>query len=224
METQVNKKLFTVQEYHRMGEAGILHPEERVELIDGEIVQMSPISYRHALCVNRANTIFIQAFGNRANVSPQSPLRLSDWSEPQPDIVVFKPRADFYATKIPLPKDVLFIVEVSDSSLAIDQKVKLPRYAAAGIPDYGLRPTNSLSAFCAFMSLCFSTSGSKRLVGCHFHGFIDSDSLGGFGIGTGIGRDNLESAVGSGGRVSVKQPGWNMDVAIRTQFIERSVP
>src|SRR5213083_2285735 len=104
MGVELTKKLFTVDEYYRMAEAGILGPEDRVELIDGEIIQMSPIGHRHMVCVNRANTLFIQAFGNGAVVSPQNPVRLTDWTEPQPDLVVFKPRADFYAKKEPVPE------------------------------------------------------------------------------------------------------------------------
>src|SRR5436309_4722242 len=105
MEAEVKKRLFTVEEYHQMAEAGILREDDRVELIDGEIIQMSPIGHRHMVCVNRANTLFIQAFGNGAVVSPQNPVRLTDWTEPQPDLVVFKPRADFYAKKEPVPED-----------------------------------------------------------------------------------------------------------------------
>jgi Uma2 family endonuclease len=135
MEAEVTKRLFTVDEYYRLAEAGILRPRERVELIDGEIIQMSPIGGRHCVCVARANTLFIKAFGDGAVMSAQSPLRLNDWTEPEPDVVVFKGRADFYAKKRPTPKDVLFIVEVSDTTLSYDQKIKLPRYAAAGIPE-----------------------------------------------------------------------------------------
>jgi Uma2 family endonuclease len=135
METEVTKKLFTVDEYHRMGAAGIFHEDDRVELIEGEVFQMSPIGHRHIVCVNRANTIFIRAFEGRAVISPQNPVRLTDWTEPQPDIVVFKPRVDFYAKKAPLPEDVLFIVEVAASSLSYDRNIKLPRYAAAHITE-----------------------------------------------------------------------------------------
>ena len=135
MSTEVKERLFTVEEYHRMGEAGILHEDDRVELIDGKIIQMSPIGQRHAACVNRATTFFVERFGRRAVLSPQNPVQLTDWTEPQPDLVVLKPRADFYSGKRPVAKDVLFIVEVSDSSLAYDQEIKLPRFAAAGIPE-----------------------------------------------------------------------------------------
>ena len=136
MEAEVKKRLFTVEEYHQMAEAGILSEDDRVELIDGEIIQMSPIGHRHMVCVNRANTLFIQAFGNGAVVSPQNPVRLTVWTEPQPDLVVFKPRADFYAKKEPVPEDVLFMVEIAETTLSYDRKIKLPRYAAAGIPEF----------------------------------------------------------------------------------------
>ena len=122
MRTEITKKLFTVDEYHRMGEAGIFGPEERVELIDGEIIQMSAIGHRHMVCVNRATTLFIERFGRRAVVSTQNPVQLSDWTEPQPDLVVFKPRSDFYAAKKPTPADVLFAVEVADTTLRFDRK------------------------------------------------------------------------------------------------------
>jgi len=135
MEAQVTKRLFTVEEYHEMGKAGILHEDDRVELIDGEILQMSAIGHRHMVCVNRATTLFIQAFGNRAVVSTQNPVRLTEWTEPQPDLVVFKPRADFYAKRQPVSDDVLFMVEIADTTLSYDRKIKLPRYAAAGIPE-----------------------------------------------------------------------------------------
>ena len=135
VQTEVKKRLFTADEYHRMGETGIFHPEERTELIDGEIVLMTPIGYRHALCVSRVNTLLIQALGNRMVLGPQNPLRLSDWTEPQPDIVVYKPRSDFYAKKRQRPSDVLLLIEVADTSLRHDQKTKLARYAKAGIPE-----------------------------------------------------------------------------------------
>lgn len=135
MRTEITKKLFTVDEYHRMAEVGILAEDDRVELIDGEIIQMSAIGHRHMVCVIRANTMFIEAFGRKAVVSAQNPVQLSDWTEPQPDLVVFKPRSDFYAARKPTPKDVLFVVEVADTSLRYDGNVKLPRYGAAGIPE-----------------------------------------------------------------------------------------
>src|SRR5215831_5479526 len=106
MEAEITRRLFTVDEYHQMAKAGILHKNDRVELIDGEIFQMSPIGDRHAVCVSRATTLFIRAFGERAVVSPGNPVKLTDWTEPQPDIVVFAPRSDFYAKKRPTTKDL----------------------------------------------------------------------------------------------------------------------
>lgn len=143
METEVIKKRFTVDEYHRMGDAGILRPEDRVELIDGEIIQMSPIGQRHAGRVNRAVAVFVKAFGNRAVLSPQNPVQLSNWTEPQPDIVVFKPRSDFYEHKMPVPDDVLLLMEVSDTTLRFDLKIKLPFFAAAKIPEVWIQDVNA---------------------------------------------------------------------------------
>ena len=142
MSTEVIKKRFTVDEYYRMAEAGILRPEDRLELIDGEIIQMSPIGLRHMGRVNRANTLLIRAFGEKAVVSPQNPVQLSDWTEPQPDIVVFKPRSDFYESKKPTPSDVFLVMEISDTSLGYDLKIKLPYFAAALIPEVWIQDIN----------------------------------------------------------------------------------
>jgi Uma2 family endonuclease len=130
--SQIAKRLFTVAEYHRMGETGILGPEERVELIDGEIIYMTPIGYRHMNCVNRAVTLFVEAFGRKAITSPQNPVVLNNWNEPQPDFAVFKP---VYHRRLPVPSDVFFVVEISDSSFRYDRNIKLPRFAADGIPE-----------------------------------------------------------------------------------------
>jgi Uma2 family endonuclease len=135
MSTEVSKKRFTVDEYYRMAEAGILRAEDRVELIDGEIIQMSPIGQRHMSRVNRATSLFIKAFGDKAVVSPQNPVQLSDWTEPQPDIVVFKARSDFYESKKPTARDVLFVMEISDTTVRYDMEIKLPHFAAALIPE-----------------------------------------------------------------------------------------
>lgn len=135
MEIEVTKKLFTVDDYYRMAEVGIIGPEERVELIDGEIIRMSPPGNRHVACVNRANTAFVEAFGRRAIVSVQNPLRLNIYNEPQPDIVVLKPRTDFYDSTRLAPEHVFFVLEISDTSLAFDRKIKLARYAASGVPE-----------------------------------------------------------------------------------------
>src|SRR5262245_10261079 len=115
MQIEVTKKLFTVDDYYRMADVGIIGPEERVELIDGEIIKMSPPGNRHIACVNRATTAFVERFGKRAIVSVQNPLRLNIYNEPQPDIVVLKPRADFYESTRLSPEHVFFVVEISDT-------------------------------------------------------------------------------------------------------------
>jgi Uma2 family endonuclease len=135
MRLETAKKLFTVNDYYRMAEAGIIGPAERVELIDGEIFEMSPIGSRHVGCVNRATHLFTTTFGNRVVVSVQHPLQLSKYTEPEPDVVLLKPRPDHYAGKKALAEDALLIIEVSDTTLAFDRLKKLPRYAEAGVPE-----------------------------------------------------------------------------------------
>ena len=135
MRIEISKKLFTVDDYYRMAEAGILTEDDRVELIDGEILQMSAIGSRHLGCVNRASTLFVESFGRRCVVSTQNPVQLSAWTEPQPDIVVLNPRPDFYASKKPMAEDVLLVLEVADTTLSYDRDIKVPRYAAAGIQE-----------------------------------------------------------------------------------------
>lgn len=125
--------LFTVDEYERMAEVGILDADARVELLEGEIVAMSPIGAPHASVVNRANRLFVQRLGDRAVVSVQHPLRLVPRSEPEPDLVIARDRADFYASAHPTAADALLVVEVSDSSLRKDRRVKVPIYARQGV-------------------------------------------------------------------------------------------
>jgi Uma2 family endonuclease len=126
---------FTVEEYHRMAEAGILHEDERIELIDGEIIRMAPIGGRHARYVNDLAKWFILHLHDRADVTIQSPLQLSDGSEPEPDLMLLRPRSGDDRDVLPQPEDVLLVIEVADTSLIYDRDVKLPRYAAAGIPE-----------------------------------------------------------------------------------------
>ena len=135
MQVEVTKKLFTVDEYYQMAKAGILGPEDRVELIDGEIIQMSPIGDRHAGSVNRLTHLFVATFGGRAVVSVQNPIQLNNYTEPEPDVLLLKPRADYYASKKVWAEDALLVVEVADTTLRYDRDVKVPRYAAAGVPE-----------------------------------------------------------------------------------------
>lgn len=135
MAVEIQRRRFTTDEFHKMGEAGIFHEEDRLELIDGEIVMMTPIGPRHAYYVNRLNKVLVQAVGELAVVSPQNPVQVERRSEPQPDLVVLRPRGREYLAATPGKEDALLIVEVSDSSLAYDRDVKVPLYAAAGVPE-----------------------------------------------------------------------------------------
>lgn len=126
---------FTVSEYHRMAEAGILGEDDPVELIDGQIYVMSPIGSQHAACVRRLTRLFILAVRDQADVSVQNPILLAPDSEPEPDVALLTPRDDAYAARHPRPDEVMLIVEVSGSSLEFDQSTKLPLYAQAGIPE-----------------------------------------------------------------------------------------
>ena len=128
------KRRFTVEEFYRMADAGILGENNRVELIEGEVFEMTPIGSRHAACVKRLHKLLERRLGDQALVSVQDPIRISQTAEPQPDIALLKPRADFYAQAHPTPQDVLLVVEVADASLDYDRRVKLPLYARAGIP------------------------------------------------------------------------------------------
>lgn len=118
-----------------MGGAGIFSEDDRVELIEGEILQMSLIGSRHAASVNRLNTKFNNLLGNRAVVSVQNPILLNDFSEPQPDIAILAWREDFYANALPTATEVLLVIEVADTTVAYDRDVKLPSYARARIAE-----------------------------------------------------------------------------------------
>ncbi len=130
-EAQVTRRRFTVHEYHRMGEVGILHEDDRVELIEGELIEMASIGTRHFTCVNALTRLFVRGVGDEAIVSVQNPVRLNESNEPQPDLTVIRNRD--YRESLPGPKDVLLLIEVSDTTLAYDRNVKLPLYARAGI-------------------------------------------------------------------------------------------
>ncbi|MFL6282535.1 MAG: Uma2 family endonuclease [Pyrinomonadaceae bacterium] len=126
---------FTVEEYGRMGEASVFSPDVRVELIEGEIVEMSPIGDRHAACVGWLTQTITLLLQRTYLVWAQNPVQLDNYSEPEPDILVLRPRDDFYRNGKPHPEDVLLLIEVSDSTLGFDRKRKVPLYARAGIPE-----------------------------------------------------------------------------------------
>lgn len=135
---QVLRRRFTVEEYYKMAEAGIFSEDDRVELLEGEIVEMAPIGSRHAACVNRLTRLFTDRVGSQAVVSIQNPIRLSKHSEPQPDLALLKLRSDFYAQAHPGPEDTLLVIEVAETSADIDREAKIPLYAKAGIPEVWL--------------------------------------------------------------------------------------
>lgn len=143
MTVALTKRRFTADEYHQMADAGILTEDDRVELIDGEIVQMVPIGSHHGGGVNRVNRIFSHQFANSAVVSVQNPVRLNDFAEPQPDVALLRLRDDLYTLSHPTPGDVLLIVEVADTSVDTGRQVKVPLYARSGIPEVWLVDLNS---------------------------------------------------------------------------------
>ena len=138
MSVETQRRLFTVQEYHLMGEAGIFGEDDRVELIEGEIIEMAAIGTRHASCVKRILRRFSVIPENIAILGVQDPIQLTERTEPQPDVVLLQPRSDYYATAHPIPSEVLLLVEVSDSTVDFDRDVKVPKYARSGIREVWL--------------------------------------------------------------------------------------
>ncbi len=135
MSQQLAKHWITVDEYERMGEAGIFCSDSRLELLEGEIYEMSPIGSRHAACVDALVLILTEIANRRFIVRTQSPIRLDDYSEPQPDLALLRWRDDFYRHAHQQPADVLLVIEVADTTLDSDRRYKLPLYAKAGIPE-----------------------------------------------------------------------------------------
>ena len=131
--TGVGRRRFTVDEYRRMAEAGIFTEDDRVELLDGEVVAMAAIGNRHALCVNLCGDIFADA-RPAILISIQNPIILSDFSEPEPDVVLLRRRPGLYADAHPGPEDIVLIIEVADTTLAHDRR-KVVAYGRAGVPE-----------------------------------------------------------------------------------------
>jgi len=135
----VVRRKFTVEEYHLLARAGILREDDRVELIDGEVVEMSPVGSRHAGTVKRLLDRFLPLqVARRAVLSVQDPVRLGEFAEPQPDLALLRPRADFYAAAHPTPDDVFLLVKVAETSADYDRQVKLPLYARGSIAEVWL--------------------------------------------------------------------------------------
>jgi Uma2 family endonuclease len=129
------KHPISAEEYLRMGEAGVFAPEARLELIEGEIVEVAPIHPPHAGLVRRLSRLFFERAGARAQVSVQAPLVISHRSVPQPDLALLQPRADDYMGSHPQASDVFLVVEVADTTLGFDARVKAPLYARCGIAE-----------------------------------------------------------------------------------------
>ena len=142
MSVELLKRKFSVKEYNQMPQAGILKKDERVELIRGEIVKMSPIGRHHAACVNRLNQLFSQRLSDRVLVSPQNPVELDDYSEPEPDLALLEPKADFYDSGHPKPGEIFLIVEVADNTIKYDREIKIPLYAENNIVEVWLVDIN----------------------------------------------------------------------------------
>jgi Uma2 family endonuclease len=136
MSSEITRRLFTVEECYRMVEVGILRPDERVELIRGEIIKMSPIGPRHGAAVDGANRAFVRLAGDDAIVRVQGTVVLDQLVAPEPDLVLLRPRDDFYVRKNPAGADILLIIEVADTSLDYDMTVKSALYAILGVPEY----------------------------------------------------------------------------------------
>ena len=154
---------FSVQDYYRMAEMGVLRPGSRVELIEGKITDMSPIGPFHGGLVKRLSRIFNLKAKSRWVVSTQDPLHLDDFSEPQPDIMVLKPSADDYANRHPGPGDVFLLIEVSDSTIDFDRDEKLPIYGKAGIPEVWIINLNDLTIE-IYREPHFTGYGSKTIL------------------------------------------------------------
>lgn len=133
MHEPLRRHRLSVDDYNRMVEAGILHEDSRVELIEGEIIDMTPIGSRHAAAVKRLARLCDRAVGEQAIVSVQDPVQLGRHCEPQPDIALLRPREDFYASAHPGPRDILLIIEVADVSLRYDREIKIPLYGRYGV-------------------------------------------------------------------------------------------
>jgi len=149
MAVTLAKRLISAVEYHKMAEVGILQPEDKIELLNGEIIKMSPIGSLHAGYVNIIDELLSDALGKKVHINIQSPVRLGTFSEPEPDLLVLKRRKDHYLTRLPRPEDVHLLIEVADSTLEKDREVKVPLYAKASISEYWILnvPDKQLEVF-----------------------------------------------------------------------------
>lgn len=157
----IPRRTLTVDDYHKIGDAGILRPEDRVELIEGEMIEMAPIGARHFAMVNKLCALLVTAVGNDGIVSIQNPIVLPPRDEPQPDLAILRPRSDHYKNQLPGANDILLLIEVADTTLEYDRDAKIPTYAQHAISEVWLVnvQTNTLSIF-----LDPSPKGYRRLL------------------------------------------------------------
>ena len=153
------RRRFTVAEYYAMADAGILSENDRVELLDGDIIVMPPIGDWHAGGVKLFANTFPSALQGRAMIAVQDPVRLDEYSEPQPDMMLLQWRDDFYRNGHPAPGDVLLLIEVADTSVGYDRNAKLPVYARAGIPEVWIvnRPARRIESYSDPSGSAYST-------------------------------------------------------------------
>jgi Uma2 family endonuclease len=142
MSTKLHRHLFTINEFHRMGETGILSDQDRVELLEGELIEMTPIGSWHASCVDRLNRLLTIRLGRAAIVRVQNPIVLGGRTQPQPDVAVVRADPTFYAARHPEADDVLLLIEVVDSTASQDRRIKLPVYARHGVAEVWLVDLN----------------------------------------------------------------------------------
>ena len=138
MSIQLTPRRFTAAEYRQMIQAGLFAADERLELIDGEVVEMSPIGDRHAACVRRLIALLSRLFAADAIVDAQDPIIVGSTYAPQPDVALLRPTADYYASRTPAAADCLLVIEVSESSAEFDRQIKVPRYARGAVAELWL--------------------------------------------------------------------------------------
>jgi Uma2 family endonuclease len=145
--TSTKVRLWTVEEYHRMIEAGILTPSDRVELLQGQIVRMSPQLPPHASTTQRTVRYLDRLLAERAYIRMQLPVTLKPNSEPEPDIAIVRFDAKEYSDRHPTPNDIFWLIEVADTSLKDDRTIKAPLYAKAGILEYWILDVNTRQVY-----------------------------------------------------------------------------
>ena len=138
MQVQITRHRFTSEEFHLMAKAGIFKEDARLELIEGDIIEMAPIGSRHAACVKRTASLMRQGLTASYVLGVQDPVQLNDGCEPQPDISILRYRSDYYADAHPRPEDILLLIEVCDTTLEYDREHKVPMYARWGVPEVWL--------------------------------------------------------------------------------------